>query len=135
MNKQQPKRHKALDNFYQVLDDDIKDSLNPEQIKGVERAVLASAGVRHAKIDWRISFPFFFRRYFLVFMLGRDLRQRRREQSPFAVLILTLMVIICASMVLGLVTLFLYLVKSALGINIFEHYSFGVWDWFKSLWV
>jgi len=27
----------------------------------------------------------------------------------------------------------LYIIKSAIGINIFEHYSFAVWGWFKSI--
>ena len=27
----------------------------------------------------------------------------------------------------------LYIIKSAMGINIFEHYSFGIWSWFKSV--
>ena len=27
----------------------------------------------------------------------------------------------------------LYIIKSAMGINIFEHYSFGAWSWFKSV--
>jgi hypothetical protein len=30
--------------------------------------------------------------------------------------------------------LVLYLVKSALGINLIEGFSFGIWDWFKGLW-
>jgi hypothetical protein len=29
--------------------------------------------------------------------------------------------------------LLLYLVKSALGIDLFDGYSFGIWHWFKSL--
>jgi len=32
-----------------------------------------------------------------------------------------------------LMLLLTYLVKSALGIDIFEGYSFGVWGWFKGL--
>jgi hypothetical protein len=27
----------------------------------------------------------------------------------------------------------LYLIKSALGINLFEGFSLGLWDWLKSL--
>jgi hypothetical protein len=27
--------------------------------------------------------------------------------------------------------LVLYLIKSALGIDIFKDYSFGIWDWFR----
>lgn len=33
----------------------------------------------------------------------------------------------------GLGFLVLYLVKSAMGINLFDDFSLGIWDWFKSL--
>ena len=39
---------------------------------------------------------------------------------------------ILASTLFGI--LVLYLIKSALGIDIFKGFSFGVWDWFKGLW-
>lgn len=42
-----------------------------------------------------------------------------------------LAVILLACGLVGL--LLLYLLKSALGIDIFPDYSFGVWTWFKGL--
>ena len=41
--------------------------------------------------------------------------------------------IIAIVIVVLLVTLSLYLIKSAMGIDVFPHFSFGVWDWFKKV--
>ena len=37
---------------------------------------------------------------------------------------------VCVSTLFGLIVL--YLIKSALGINLIEGWSLGLWDWFKA---
>ncbi|PKG59100.1 hypothetical protein CXF83_16900 [Shewanella sp. Choline-02u-19] len=77
-------------------------------------------------------FPFIGWRFFYVFLLGRNKRALNRKEKQLSVLIFALSVVsfIVISMVFGL--LLLYLLKSALGIDLFENSSLGIWDWFKS---
>jgi uncharacterized membrane protein len=73
-------------------------------------------------------------RIYYVFLMGRNFRElSRKEQlvSAFSIALFTAL-FITFSVLLGL--LVLYLIKSALGINIFKDFSFGIWDWFKGLW-
>lgn len=65
-------RPPAIERFYAQLDPQISEELTPEQKAGVEKAVLAiTLGARH-KVDIRRSFPFFGKRFYLVFLLGRE---------------------------------------------------------------
>ena len=66
--------------------------------------------------------------------MGRNYRNITRQEqlfSAFAVAIFFTL-LITFSVLLGI--LVLYLIKSALGIDLIEGFSFGVWDWFKGLW-
>lgn len=119
--------------FYRFLDEGTLDKLSSQERAAVEKAVMMLGGINDHALDLRISFPFFFKRFYIVFLFGRDLYRDERKESAFKLLILSLAVLIALSVVSTSVILFLYLIKSALGINIFEHFSFGVWDWFKEL--
>jgi hypothetical protein len=69
-----------------------------------------------------------------VFLLGknhRDLSRSEKAISAFTLsLFISLFIIFCV--LFGI--LVLYLIKSALGIDLIEGFSFGVWGWFKGLW-
>ena len=114
-------RPPAIERFYAQLDPQISEELTPEQKAGVEKAVLAiTLGARH-KVDIRRSFPFFGKRFYLVFLLGRDLRQQHRQESTLSRILLTFLLLIAVLFVTSCILLTLYMIKSALGIDIFHN--------------
>lgn len=127
------KQQKLLAHFYSSLDENVIDSLSEEQKKSIEHAIIATGLGSNNRVDIRKSISIFNKRYFFVLLLGRDYRQQLRKESPFALFMLTLLIAMGILGVLGLAIFALYLIKSAMGIDIFHNFSFGVWDWFKSL--
>jgi hypothetical protein len=83
-------------------------------------------------VDWRWTLSFWRWHYDGVLLFGRNRRTlTRREQSIHHLATAAMMLVVLGfCTLLGL--LFLYLVKSALGIDLIDGLSFGVWDWFKS---
>lgn len=126
-------RPPIVERFYDVLDPQISQQLTQEQKDGVEKAVLAiSLGSRHA-IDFRRSFPFFGKRFYLVFLFGRDLRHWHRKESTLSNILIALLLLFVVLFVTCCVLLTLYMIKSALGIDVFQNFHVGIWDWWLSL--
>ena len=107
---------------------DIRAALTPQQITRLER-LLALPAPGHT-IDYRVSTALLGRRFYLALFSGRELRSPRRvsddgQQRGFmdflfeaVLLCLAGVFLVCLLALSGLVTL--YLVKSALGIDLFE---------------
>lgn len=120
----------ALERFYRSLDEETISSLTEKQKQALEKAVLNITLTTRHRIDFRRSFPLFARRYYMVFLLGRDLRRRPREEvSSVRRLGVSLLMVLAILIGLGSVFIALYLIKSALGIDIFQNYHLGLWDW------
>ncbi len=128
------KANKAVAQFYHALDKQTVESLTEQQKRDIEQAVQSIGLVARHSIDVRKSLPWFGKRYYLVLLCGRDRRgQVRAEESKLANFFTVTFVVIALLTLLGLSALALYLLKSALGIDIFKDYSLGIWDWFKGL--
>ncbi len=107
---------------------DIRAALTPQQITRLER-MLAIPTPGHM-IDYRVSTALLGRRFYLALFSGRELRSPRRVTADgqhrgfmdflFEAILLCLVVtcLVCLLALAGLVTL--YLVKSALGIDLLE---------------
>lgn len=114
---------------------DVADSFTDTQLMHLKLAVSSRQWGKH-KIDIRGTFPlpFMHKRIYYVFLLGRNFRSLSRSEKTISALTTTLF----TSLFLIISTLFgllvLYLVKSALGINLFDSFSLGIWGWFKGLW-
>ncbi len=130
---QENKPNRIIKQFYYTLDKEVADSLDEKQKQAIESAVQSMGLVAKHSIDMRKAFPWFGKRYYMVFLLGRDRRKQLRSGEVIASTILALLAIIAVVGVCGLAVLALYLIKSALGIDIFKDFSFGVWDWFKDI--
>lgn len=124
---------KVISQFYHTLDKDVAHSLSEEQKREIEKAVKSMGLVARHSIDIRETFPWFGKRFYYVFLCGRDRRKIRRERSRIGNVIVTAMITLGAITVSLLALLALYLIKSALGIDIFKGFSLGIWDWFKEL--
>ncbi len=124
---------RVITQFYHTLDDDVASSLTDKQKREIESAVKSMGLVARHSIDIRETFPWFGRRFYFVLLCGRDRRQTIRERSAIGNLILTSVIMFGALAICLLALLALYLIKSALGIDIFKGFSLGIWDWFKGL--
>lgn len=113
------------------LPNDLETEFTEEQLAGLKVA-LANRCWNDHPIDFRRSIGVLKWRYYFVFIAGRDLRVSRiKNRGGLKVaesLFLTVVLIFMSLFGLFLV----YILKSALGIDIFPGYSFGIWDWFKS---
>ena len=110
----------VVERFYAALDQEVETSLTAEQKRGIEQ-------------DFRHSFPFLHRRYFVVFLFGRDLRKVSRESTLFGRIFTTLLITLGVVFALLSILLALYMLKSALGIDVFKNFHVGIWTWFVNL--
>lgn len=127
-----PTSELVVDRFYASLDAEVEASLTPEQKRGIEQALVRATLASRHRIDFRRSFPFFHRRYFVVFLFGRDLRKHSRDGALgrfFSTLAIMVALLLCILSVL----LALYMFKSALGIDVFKNFHVGIWTWFVNL--
>ena len=107
--------------------------LTDQQLRHLKVAV-GSGQYRKHKVDLRGTFPvpFFTYRIYFVFLMGRNIRSLSRKEKSIALtsMLLLTAIFLVFSTTLGLVII--YIIKSALEINLFEGYSLGLWDWIKS---
>jgi len=110
---------------------DIAASYTREQLLHLDDALRKNKARLPVNVKGRVSVPFTTTRFFWVFLAGRDKRALSRGEINVKKTTLALFIIgaIMVSTLFGLLTL--YLIKSALGINLFEHFSLGIWGWFK----
>lgn len=109
----------------------IQDSFTEEQLANIKIAIGARTWGNHT-IDVRSTMKFFRYRYYYVLVAGRNRRELSARERRIGLLMQAsiLAMFLTFSAILGV--LVLYLVKSAAGIDIFPHFSFGVWGWFKA---
>ena len=109
----------------------VADSFTEEQLSHIRNAVGAREWGRH-KVDLRGTIKFFKWRYYYVVLAGRNRRTLSEKELRVAMYLNAFLLtsFITFSILLGLIVL--YLVKSALGINLIEGWSLGLWGWFKA---
>ena len=131
-NDQKISEQPAIIKLLSRMPEEVADSFTDEQLTHLLTAVGSRGWGKH-KVDFRGTFklPFYQWRYYYVLLAGRNYRelsrQERRMSLTITAIISSLFIIFSAT--LGL--LVLYLVKSALGIDIFPGFSLGIWGWFK----
>ena len=109
-----------------------RSSFSDEQLVSLKTAFGARTWGIHP-VDLRGTMNLWRKRYYFVFVAGvnrRPLSRRQQELARMGTALLMAGVIGC-SMLLGL--LFLYLLKSAAGIDLDPDSSFCIWSWFKAL--
>ena len=109
----------------------VASSFNEEQLSHLRNAIGAREWGKH-KLDVRGTVKFFKWRYYYVILAGRN-RRSLSEKEVRVARVLTASIVatfITFAVLLGLIVI--YLIKSALGINLIEGWSLGLWDWFKN---
>ncbi|CAM3953210.1 hypothetical protein VA7868_00486 [Vibrio aerogenes CECT 7868] len=116
------------------MNPEVAASFDEEQRAEIERTVNIICLLSRHAIDVRKTIPWIGKRYYFVCLVGRDRRQHARGDKLKCIdilLAILIAIVILATVVLALLAL--YLIKSALGIDVFKNFSFGIWDWFQSL--
>ena len=109
---------------------DMRASFSDEQLLALKVALGGRTWGAHA-LDARWTLKLWRWQYYFVVLAGRNKRvlsaRERQVQRLSMAIFLTAFLLVSAAV--GI--LVLYLVKSALGIDLIPGFSFGVWDWFK----
>lgn len=107
-----------------------RNSFSEQQIQAMQ---LAMNNTANHSIDFRpvVKVPLLPWSFYLVLLVGRNRREMSEKEQLVAARTLFALLVsgIAILAVSGL--LVLYLIKSALGIDIFDNFSFGIWDWFS----
>lgn len=108
------------------------DSFTDEQLQALKLAFGARRWGRHP-VDLRGTVSVWRSRYYFVFLLGWNKRALSRSEESLSRFGKSLLILffLAFSVLAGLVLL--YLVKSALGIDLFPNYSLGLWGWVKGV--
>ncbi len=106
----------------------VADSFTDDQLFHLNTALAGRRWGTH-KVDIRGTIGLLRSRYYFVLLAGRDKRDLSRTESKIGKLVMAALValFLCVSLVVGLALL--YILKSWLGINLFEGFSLGLWDW------
>jgi hypothetical protein len=109
---------------------DMRASFSDEQLLALKVALGGRTWGAHA-IDARWTLKWWRWQYYFVFLAGRNKRalSARERQVQRLSMAMFLTVFLLFSAAVGI--LVLYLVKSALGIDLIPGFSFGVWGWFQ----
>ncbi len=120
---------KTIEGLLRNIPERFRDSFTDDQLVGLKVALGERKWKKHP-VDLRTNIQIWRWRFYVVFVMGRDRRRPTRAQRKMAqlvdVIFLTLLIVI--AMAVGLVAM--YLLKSAVGIDVFEGMSSGVFDWF-----
>ncbi|MBB1440258.1 hypothetical protein H5202_16565 [Shewanella sp. SG41-4] len=116
------------------LPQDIAESYTDTQLLGIKQTLGPKVWGGHFIVNrGTFKIPFIKWRFYYVFLLGKNKRAytRREKKISVAMLLLSIVATIIVLMLFGL--LLVYLLKSALGIDLFPEMSLGIWDQFKQL--
>ena len=110
----------------------VANSFDEEQLSHLRNAIGAREWGKH-KVDVRGTVKFFKWRYYYVILAGRNRRSLSEKEVKVARVITASIVatFITFAVLLGLIVI--YLIKSALGINLIDGWSLGLWSWFKEV--
>ena len=109
---------------------EMRGSFSDAQLVALKVALGGRTWGAHA-VDARWTLKWWRWQYYFVFLAGRNRRVLTdREQTIQRLAMATVLaVVLTIGSVLGV--LILYLVKSALGVDLIPGFSFGVWGWFQ----
>lgn len=110
---------------------EIRGSFTSEQLLALKVALGRRPWTTHP-VDLRWTLKWWQWHYYFVFLAGRNRRllTDREQAIRWFVMASALAIFLSFCALLGI--LVLYLIKSALGIDLIPGYSLGIWDWFKT---
>jgi len=110
----------------------VRSTMSEEQIKAVKQAVADTANNKRHAVDCRFVLPLFFTKLYFVILVGKDTRgstlsveAERRTRAGFHMS--GLAAIVGSGIVLLVTAAILYVLKSKMGINLFEGHLRDLW--------
>jgi hypothetical protein len=121
-----------LEDFFSRIPRDVAAGFSDEQLLAIRRAFGARMRGAHV-VDVRLSLPLPFKRLYIVLLLGSERRTiaRRhddRRDSPLATAGNFVFAVLFFGLLLTALLGILYVVKSALGIDLVPGMSLGLWQ-------
>lgn len=116
----------VIDRVITTIPTDVLNSLDHKQLTAIKKAVAINSGYNDHYVDFRPVIGIGRWRYYAVFLLGKDRRKAPRNQMTITTIIKALQIVFGLLFLFIAAVLALYLIKSALGIDIFKHFSFGI---------
>jgi len=132
----QPKKNirdeETIKGLLEKMPNQVAESFNDEQLTHLFTILCARSWGRHS-VDLRGTFkiPFYKWRFYYVFLTGKNHRNLSRKEQEISFISSAIVISLFVFLAICLGLLVLYLIKSALGIDIFSNFSFGVWTSFK----
>ena len=120
-----------IDAFLKKIPKDIAASFTPAQLLQIKLCFGTRTQARHC-IDKRSVFGFWGWRYYVVFLFGRNRRELTYRERQINAAGRWFFLLSGGFTLFGLSAIALYLLKSFLGIDIFPHFSLGLWSWLTS---
>lgn len=115
------------EDYLHLIDQNILESFSPQQKTEVLFLIKKITSTPTPKlVDLRFTIDLLITRYFVVILLGKDRRNRKRKYIPNTIskignLATAIFILVSLNIfIIGIVLLGLYLVKSAVGINFFD---------------
>ncbi|OWY67398.1 hypothetical protein B7486_31675 [cyanobacterium TDX16] len=112
--------------YLQQVEPNILASFNTEQLQAIVNILTLATPQPSPKIvDFRFNIDLLFSRFYLVLFVGKDRRKRKRQYIPERLArignaIVVVILLLGANLVIsGVILLFAYLFKSAVGIDFF----------------
>ena len=119
-------RTRTPESYLQQIEPNILASFNTEQLQVIINILTQAIPQPSPKIvDFRFNIDLIFSRFYLVLFVGKDRRKRRRKYVPEGIArignaIAVVLLLVGANLVIsGVILLFAYLFKSAVGIDFF----------------
>lgn len=126
------KQDPAIVRFLEKMPKRVANSFSEEQLTSIKTAIGARDWGNH-KVDIRGTVKFFKWRFYYVLLLGRNRRSLSTEEKKLTTLISSMIITVLIILSIVLAAGILYLTKSALGIDLIEGWSLGLWTWLQKL--
>nr|WP_024593355.1 hypothetical protein [Pseudoalteromonas sp. TB13] len=114
------------------MPENVQRTFSDKQLIHLKVAIGARQWGKHT-VDYRGVIKFFKYRYYFVLLAGRNRRELSEKEQKIAAISQAITIAIFSFFVITILLLVIYLMKSALGIDVFSNHSFGVWSWFSDL--
>ncbi|GLT13395.1 hypothetical protein [Vibrio algivorus] len=125
-------QRQVISRVMRAIPQEVLDSFDSKQRDAIEMAVAVNNVRNDHYVDFRPVIGVGRWRYYAVFLLGKDRRKTSSRSSTLSMVLKSLFILASVFVLFSFAVLVMYLIKSALGIDIFQHFSFGVWDYFQS---
>lgn len=126
------RREPAIQNILSRMPEEIADQFTDDQLLHLKTAVGARQWGQHP-VDKRgtFSIPGFKYKIYYVFLLGKNRRQLTKSEEKVSTAVGIAIASAIAFLLLSIIFIVLYILKSMAGINLFPEFSFGIWDYIK----